>query len=490
MSLFCPLGLVPDLDPGTQAVFRVAYAVLLLGTLVLALPHARRFFLSERWGGYAQSSPAVDALHNPLVLSVVLLAWVASGVLLLFGVATPWAALVNLVFCYHFFIRMRWKGVARGMGAPGFMTYWLAAAVFLLEGTTAYAPAWRGLALLVLQADFAFIMLSAGIYKLTAGYAHNHGMEFGMVNPMWGYWHHFYRRLPPGHVLFRTLNQLAWGLEVVSAVLMLWPTTRFLGAVLMATSFVFIGGTIRLGLLAHMVILCCVLFIAPGTVGAVLLAPVTPAAEGAGLSSSVAIVEIGFALALGAYLVLLPLAHAGLFYNFYARRSLPRPLQRALEVYTNAFGIIIWRVFSADHTSFLIRIYHERPEDPESRTLLSEYGRIGGRFNHVAESITVTSLFTTLVYYPSNRNLFHERLLRYARTLPCPAGADLVFEYVRIRKNAKGFAYVPVAEYRVLPQAGRVHEQTLADADRQPPAPHRSPVHEGVRPGSYVPLRG
>lgn len=39
-------------------------------------------------------------------------------------------------------------------------------------------------------------------------------------------------------------------------------------------------------------------------------------------------------------------------YNFYAGRSLPAPLQHALQRYTNLFGIIIWRVL----VNFFIRI--------------------------------------------------------------------------------------------------------------------------------------
>ena len=442
MSLLCPQSLFPELSADTQAFFRAAYAVLLLETLATLLPHFRRFFLSERWGGYAQSSRGTDAVHNPIVAPLLLVGWAACGVLLLLGVQTPWAALGNLLLCHHCFVRMRWKGVLRGMGAPGFMTYWMAVGVFLLEYTTVYAPYLRALTLLVLQADFAFIMLSAGVYKMTSGYAHNHGMEFGMVNPMWGYWHRFYSRLSTRQLLFRGLNQSAWSLEVLSALLMLWPATRFLGALLIVGSFLFIACTIRLALLCPMVMLCGVLFFAPGTTGAILIdsvANLAPPSSAVPLAIPV-IVNAVVAIGLTAYLLLLPLAHAGLFFNFYGRKSLWRPLQRALEAYTNCFGIIIWRVFSADHTSFLIRIYRQTADDPNDRRLVSEYDRIGGRFNHVAESITITSLFTTLKYYPSNPTLFNERLLRYARTLSCPPGAELVFEYVTIRKEAGRFA--------------------------------------------------
>ena len=74
----------------------------------------------------------------------------------------------------------------------------------------------------------------------------------------------------------------------------------------------------------------------------------------------------------------------------------------------------------------------------------------------------LTTLFTTLKYYPSNSALFQERLLRYARTLACPEGGRLVFEYLAVRKAAQCFELVPVAEFQVEPSTGTVKEKTLS----------------------------
>jgi len=172
--------------------------------------------------------------------------WLTSALLLTLGVATVWAAAVNLALSYYFFIWMRWRGVLRGMGAPGFMTWWLGVAVFLLELTLHHAPLVRPLALLVLQADFALIIFSSGLYKLSAGYLRNHGMELGMANPQWGYWHRFWSRWSPRHPLFFFLNQNAWSVQMIAAVLMLWPATRFIGAMMIVGSFAFIATQIRL----------------------------------------------------------------------------------------------------------------------------------------------------------------------------------------------------------------------------------------------------
>jgi len=484
---------VPELSLAAQSVFRMCYGVLLLAVLLAALPHSRRFFLSERWGGYAESSWDVDVLQNPVALPLVLAVWLACGVLITLAVWTLWAAFVNLLLCRYFFVWMRWKGVLRGMGAPGFMTYWVGLAVFLLELATQYAPGLRSLALLVVQVDFALIILSSGVYKFTAGYPQNHGMELGLVNPEWGYWPKFYRRLAPGHPLIRTLNHLAWSTEVVAAVLMLIPSAilHLLGALLIVISFIFISTQIRLGVLCEMVIICALLFI-PGGVGDTWLQHLIPAgvaidsqSSGGGPAWLQPVLAVGLIL----YVCLLPLAHAGLYFNFYARRSLPKPLQLALDRYTNFFGIIIWRVFSVDVVNFFIRIYRVSKESGQ-RILVSKWGhpRESLRYSHVAESITVTSVFTTLKYYPSNSGLFHQRLLRYARTLGSQERESLVFKYLDITKRANGFEFRDVAEFTVDVGAATVSCQPVQDQTLIHAAHPVSPVHEGIRPGTYAPL--
>jgi hypothetical protein len=484
---------MPVLAPTTIAVIRVAYGVLLLVFLLQALPQARRFFLAERWGGYGEPEPGVEAIGNPVVMPVILAMWIACAVALAAGLAIVPAALVNLVLSRHFFVGMRWKGLVRGMGAPGFMTYWLAGCVFLLECTREHAPGLASLAVLVLQADFALIMFSAGLYKATAGYPRYHGMELGMVNPQWGYWSDVLSKLPPQHWLFKVLDQLAWSTEVVAAVLMLIPATRFWGAFLIFGSFVFIGCVIRLGVLCEMVMLCCLVFACTGTPAEPLLAEVAtwfgpipgPAAGGIGAGGALeAVLRAG----LVAYLVLLPVAHGGQFYNFYGKRKLPGPWQRLHEIYTNFFGIIIWRVFSADHTSFFVRVF-VAPRQGEDRRLVSHFDvRRSLRFHHVAENITLTTLFTTQKYFPSQVELFHRRLVRYARTIGAAPGDLVVLQYVRIVKTSAEFVHVPAAEFVVDPASGTVAERILDATASVRDTVAASPVHEGARPGSYVPL--
>src|SRR5579885_1459998 len=135
--LFSPDGFFnPQLSYSVQAIFRCAYGILLLGFLCMAIPHWRRFFISERWGGYAKSSPLTDVLQSPVGSVALGLTWAGCGIALIAGWQLVACSLINLLICRYLFIEMRWQSVTRGCGAPGFMSYWLAAAVFLLEFTT------------------------------------------------------------------------------------------------------------------------------------------------------------------------------------------------------------------------------------------------------------------------------------------------------------------------------------------------------------------
>jgi hypothetical protein len=461
-------------------------------TLFQAVPQARRFFVSEHWGGYARSDPRVDLVQNRFLLPLIMGLWAACAALLIVGRWTVMASLVNLLLCRYFFIAMRWKGVLRGMGAPGFITYWIAACVFFLEYGIAHDPTGgvRSAAVLAFRLDFAVIMLCAGTYKALAGYAQNDGMELGMINPWWGYWGRFYERLRPSHWIFRTLNHLAYLTEIVAGFLMLVPATQLLGALLIFGSFAFIALHIRLGFLCEMVMLCCLLFIPEGGLAARIAAAIVPAAPAAAAATAPGWLNTALTAGLYTYAVLLPLAKVGQYYNFLARRALPHPLQIALDRYTNFFGIIIWRVFSVDHTNFWARIWFQ-DRATGARAGAARFGALEPRrrfrYAHVGEFICLVSLFTTLKYYPSDSSLFVERLLRYCRTLGCPPGSDVVFEYMSVRKDRGRFESVPVAEYTVDLGAGTVAERVLDPSVSVRAASPVSPVHAGLKPGSYAP---
>ena len=518
--------LSPELLPSTQAVIRIAYGLLLTGTLLFFLPHWRRLFLTSRFGGYGATTKKVLAVQNPVVLPIVMTAWLCSAVLLTLGQWTVPAAALNAAFCWYFFVAMRWSGLHRGFGAPGFMTWWMGISVFLVEFTSHYAPAARSLAILAVQADFAFIMLSAGTYKAIAGYAHNEGMNYGMANPAWSYWPNFFACVKPNHIFLRTANHLGWSVEVIGAVMMLIPGLRFWGGLMILLSFVYVWAQIRLGTLCGIVIACCLFFFTAESWGGYALAAITPMT----FTQTAVIAETGTtwltwlsATVLATYLVLLPLAHAGLFFNFLTKRPLPRLIQSALAAYTNALGIIIWRVFSADHTRFFLRIYAEprgqrsgeqpglqrlqkaNKEDsdrslrrdertqvaetmfvqpPAHRRVINDYQTRVPRFRHVVESITLTCIFTSRRYFASRPEVFEQKLLTYAATLPHSDDEQLVFQYVHMEKAKHSLRFLTESEHIVDVKTGTVSERSLG-AQRAIPAP-RSVVFEAAGHGSYV----
>jgi hypothetical protein len=236
-----------------------------------------------------------------------------------------------------------------------------------------------------------------------------------------------------------------------------------------------------------MVMLAGVLFFGPETPGGRLISTLAPSASvisSVALPSAVAqIVAIGVAT----YVILLPLAYAGMVYNFYVRRRLAPPWQSILERYTNLFGIILWRVFSADLVNFTVEI-HAEPEGGVMRVLVSDYrNALFHRFSHVCEMIAITSVFTTLKYYPGDSALFQERLMRYARTLPGSSTDLLVFVYKAIRKSETAFTQSTVAEFVVDSGTATVTERVVDPHSSVRAVSEYSPVHEGARPGSYAP---
>ncbi len=479
-----------ELSPSVQALIRVGYSGILLGTLLLSLPSARRFFGTEKHRGYADSNRWLDLALSLPGRTLLLCSWLAATFWLLTGRHTVLAAFWSLLLCRFFFVSMRWKSVTRGMGAPGFMLYWLAALVFFLEYTAYYdVGGWlRPIAILVFKVDFAVIMICAGQYKLFSGYPQNNGMERGMVNPWWGRLWRFYRNFPPESILFRFLNHCAYLTELVAGVMMLWAATAELGALAMAGSFVFIACNIRLGWLCENVIVCCFLFSYPGGWVDSLLPTLSQPSVEAGwwlwpLNGALA----AFLLI---YLVLLPVTKAGLYYNFYAKKRLPERWQRFQDGWANLMGIIIWRVFTIDNTNFYVNAYLEDRQTGE-RELFSRPGEWewskGWRYIHVCEFVAFVSVFTTLKYFPSNSPLFRKRLLRYARSIPHGDHQVLVFQWVDIKKENGEFVDVASREFRVDLREESMTAIGLADGRSETDSLRYADLVEGHQVGSYAP---
>jgi len=373
------------------------------------------------------------------------------------------------------------------------MNHWLSLLIALLAmaRTFDHEGLLRATTILTFRIDYALIMIAAGIYKLTAGYAHGDGFERGLVNPYWGFWARWLRDVPPNSLAFRALNNAGWLAEVGCGILFLVIPAAPYAAAFFAASFISIGLAIRLGFLAEMVALCTLLYVYPGSLFDAWFArtfPVAIASPASGpLADAIAYSLVAF---MAAYLLALPFAYAGMSINFYGKRTLPAPLQRALDAWTAFFGLILWRVFTADLINFFVEISVCDRSGERTYMRLRAWDRATGwRYMHVGEFICLASIFTALKYYPNDRSIFERRLVRYARTVPAPAGAAILFNYRAVRKGSERFEYPLVARYVVDPNAGTVTEERLEVGFDPSRVADVSPVAPGLRPGSYAPSR-
>jgi hypothetical protein len=318
-------------------------------------------------------------------------------------------------------------------------------------------------------------------------------MEYGLANPLWGYWWRIVRRFRPSHPLFRVQDIGAATTQWVMGLCLLFERTRPIGALMCIGSFLYLLVTVRLGRLAALMMIIPLLCLPDLAIALVHGADLSPAP----IATPAPVLAILHGL-ITAYLVLLPFVKAMQYLNLFARIQFPGPIQRALTAYANAIPIIMWRVFTPDVTNFFIRIYRIDDAAGAETPLLHEdttYAyrelarwRWSMRFLHVTESIAIATVFTTLKYFRSQRALFEAKLLEYASTLGEPAErARFRFQYVALIKGTRGFDAIPVVNFRVDVARQLVEEERLApDYAYDEPARH-SHIKETIGYGSYLP---
>lgn len=479
-----PLKLIASLSPWD--IFLRGACLLFLLDWIFYLPIFRSLFAEEK-GCEWKARPS----------KWVILA--AAGWLLSIGIAgfgpeplqcIGWAAL--WVIFRLVFIKRRWSSVRRGCGAPGFMSHWTALWVFavclarLIDGT-----GWLvGQIFFTMRLDFAIIMLCAGSYKIAVGYLRGNGMEFGRVNPIWGYHWKYFSKKNSGGFYPSLMNVLAASTEILSGILLLVPDPRsqITGAILVSLSFLYVSFSIRLGRLAWLMALLPAVFL-PGVL------------EGAKRDSAI----LGqlphewlvvLAIPLWSYMALLPIIKTTQYFNLFANRSLPSLVQSVITKIADAVPVIMWRVFTPDVTNFFVRIY--KSENGERKLLVGETNIyeyrnwkdfwIKMRFLHVVESIALVSVFNTLKYFPSKPELFEERLIRYAKSIAASFKSPIQkmeFEYVIVKKMAGHFSFLPVMNIDIDLYQNQVSSKIInSEFDPYKPALF-SPVRECVSAGSY-----
>jgi len=288
-------------------------------------------------------------------------------------------------------------------------------------------------------------------------------------------------------------NILAAGGEIAAGVLLLvpHPWIQMAGVLVVSLSFLYVSFFIRLGRLAWLMVLLPALYL-------------PEVLEGAQTGAKV-LAQLPFPwLVLGAipfwiFMGLLPFLKLTQYYNLFANRTLPCPLQEIFTALADRIPVIVWRVFTPDVINFFVRIFIW--ENGKKTLLVGEdnlysyrsWSRpwLKLRFLHVTESIALVSIFTTLKYFPSRPELFEERLLRYAQSVaasvPLPA-SRMEFEYVAILKKSGHWVFHPAFSCLVDLEAMKISRKVL-DSQFDPSRPSLfSPVRESRRPGSLEPL--
>lgn len=474
-----------ELDRAALELFLRLVGGLHLLQAALVGTRARLLFLSERWGGYAGSGRLDRVVGSPAGLLISSVLWVAACVGLIAQRAVVASASVLVLIGYHHFVRGRWTSVARGCGAPGFVTAWLSWASLLLALVLSGSLPRPELLAWTLIVEFALIFLVAGYYKSRSGYRSGRGVHLGLINPHWSYAPRFWRRVGSHSPLIRLLDLYGWVGELVGAALILIPATRTIGAAILAAMFIALVPLIRLGALPVAVLLQCLLVVlladdpSARSIRAWLVPGAgTPVEPGTAVPASVLVTVVV------AYLTLVLLGYGGMLANLFAAwRPHPR-VQRALDRVTNRLGLILWRVFTSDVTGFHIRILAVLA-DGSVRPLPPWGGSPWHRFGDVTEAIAVTTVFTSRRYFPGRREIFEDRLRRYARTLPGDAVAHR-FEYWTIEPDAEGFSR-HAATFTVDRATGAVEERIHLPEDVTVRPYAGSAVSPGSVPGSYRP---
>lgn len=471
--------------------FRQLAACLFLLDLAAYLPYARTCLGPGYWKGTLLARAPIRVGSYAI--------WVGSCLSLLLGFYPLVGAILLFPLFRRIYIKGRWKTLFRGGGAPGFMSHYSMLFITLFELARWLDPALRleHAVWTMFRVDFGVVLACSGTYKSLSGYLKDEGMEYGLANPIWGYEWKLFKRLSPRNLFLRAQDRMAALSQILMGLLLalspLYPPLGWIGAVMCIGTFFYLTFTVRLGRLAPLMMIVALPYLP--NLGVRLAGGLTLARDLSPVALPGVWVELLGALTC-AYIALLPLVKVMQYTNLFLSRRFPQPLQALLTRYANWVPIIMWRVFTPDVTNFFIRIRSVDPQSGVSTAIADETSAYSYsarspwalklRYLHVTESIAVTTVFTTLKYFSSQRELFEQKLIAYAHTV---GDGIFEFEYVAILKGETSFDFLPVSRFRVDTRTDQITEQKLVpDFDYRAPAAY-SHIKETVGYGTYVPAR-
>ena len=362
---------------------------------VLLIPNYKLIFSEKKFGGYLDRKKMSLKFESELVTVV----WILLNFLLLLEIEKIYTSFMLLLFCYYYFILHRFTSISRGMGAPGYFTFFINKINFLIILVSEYFPNSLNYLVNFISTEIGLIFVVSAVYKIKSGYLTDRGINIGLVNPQWSYFPNFWQKISPFSIKFKILNFLSIYMELLGGIFLCIPKTQVAGFTLITLTFLAVATTVRLGVLCIQIIL---------SVSIVFINTL----ETKNLTYRHDVLKIILFIIIIAeiisYLVNFMILTKEYNFKFIIRRF--------VQFMNKYYGISLWRVFTSDITSIYVEVYAKNQFGEYK--LLSEWDKWNCfRYRNVGESITITSIFTTLKYFPADSNLFENKLLTHSYSI-------------------------------------------------------------------------
>lgn len=370
-------------------------AIINLFQYVLLIPNYKLIFSEKKFGGYLDRKKMSLKFESELVTVV----WILLNFLLLLEIEIIYTSFMLLLFCYYYFILHRFTSISRGMGAPGYFTFFINKINFLIILASEYFPNSLNYLVNFISTEIGLIFVVSAVYKIKSGYLTDRGINIGLVNPQWSYFPNFWQKISPFSIKFKILNFLSIYMELLGGIFLCIPKTQIAGFTLITLTFLAVATTVRLGVLCIQIIL---------SVSIVFINTL----ETKNLTYRHDVLKIILFIIIIAeiisYLVNFMILTKEYNFKFIIRRF--------VQLMNKYYGISLWRVFTSDITSIYVEVYAKNKFGEYK--LLSEWDKWNCfRYRNVGESITITSIFTTLKYFPADSNLFENKLLTHSYSI-------------------------------------------------------------------------
>ncbi len=356
-------------------------------------------------------------------------------------------------------------------GAVGHICFVTAAYLFFFEAAFVLDPS-HTLALFiqtVLAIEIGIIMLSSGVHKYFSGYLHESGFEYALVNPSWGKFFFFFKKLKPSSWFFKVNNYAAVSSELLIGLFFFLPQTRIFGAYLLLITFLYVFLTVRVNILPLLMMSLTLLYIKPIAFHFPILNEAVP--QFVIPEAAIQLIKAIFILYLALY-ILITLVR---MLQMNGKVAIPTFLIKPMRFFIRARPCFEWSVFTFKFTHFFIKItkvskrtktitatlfdgfsknYRELFDDP----------RLFFRFIHHHEASFLLNIFAPLSLARNEEmewylKLFIQKIGMYVKSFVSESELEdtvIVFTLMHIKKGEDAFFYSPVMNFFVDVKSGEV----------------------------------